>query len=328
MGQHHVYLIGHISEDLILSDEGESTRMGGAVAYMAKVFKNLGWMPHIITKLPQNHRYLQQLNQLGIEFVHNLPIRDDAKKDAMTTFTIKNKGESRDIFLKDQQEDITVDDIRPLLADIERNSLFIAAPVMKEVDGNIIPFLNSLEQKVVLCPQGYYRNVIKDGQIYNSFPEEFGINEAKNRAINRAIYYADMVIFGREDLNFLDKTEQDNYIREMAQQKPVFVTDASHGSAYYYGDTEIIVDAFQLKDGEQRDFTGVGDSYSAALIYSMSRGVPLLLDMHFASLYSGIKGMTMGVDGLPDGIKVRDFVTDNFGRVRNYSPLLNPYIGN
>ena len=312
-----VYLIGHVSQDLI--DGSNIPVMGGAVAYMARVFKIMGWDARIITKLPSNHQFLKELNDLGI-IVHNLPISDDKKKVSMTTFEINNWGEERDIFLRDKQEDISVDEIRKFSANISRDALIVVAPVMDEVDINILPFLRSEGLYSVLCPQGVFRRTRENGLIYHQ----------RYSDLAWILNYANMAIFSREDMDFYDRESQDKYIKELARIKPVFVTDGSNGSEFFYQDERITVRALSLKEGERRKFIGAGDVFAAALLHSMMRGKPLVLDMEFASAYTtqkiGINNGKEGISGLPTIEEFEDFVRNDQERIVDYAMLLLPYV--
>jgi len=310
-----VYLIGHVSGDRI--DQSNETVMGGAVAYMARVFKLLGWDAHIVTKLPSDHRFLKDLDDLGIT-VHNLPISTESKKESVTTFDIKNRGGYRDIFLRDRQENITEGEIRLFFRNIPREALVVVAPIMNEVDMDIIPYLKSKDHTLVLCPQGYFRKKTEEQRVYQWDNPEF----------MRVLSYADMAVMSREDLSFFTQQDkQDKYIKELASIKPIFVTDGGYGSACHYHGSEIKVKALPLNRSEKWELTGAGDAYAAALLHSISIGQPLALDMEFASFYAGIKILKGGgIIGLPDANYIRNFIYENTVMVEGYSPMLLLYI--
>ena len=139
-----------------------------------------------------------------------------------------------------------------------------------------------------------------------------------------------MAIFSREDMDFYDRESQDKYIKELARIKPVFVTDGSNGSEFFYQDERITVRALSLKEGERRKFIGAGDVFAAALLHSMMRGKPLVLDMEFASAYTtqkiGINNGKEGISGLPTIEEFEDFVRNDQERIVDYAMLLLPYV--
>ncbi|HUQ85094.1 MAG TPA: PfkB family carbohydrate kinase [Candidatus Limnocylindrales bacterium] len=275
--------VGHVVEDT-----AEPVNViGGGVSYAGIAARNLGLEVQVITKLPEGHRFTDTLVKRGIS-VLTLP----TEYDGITTFTNRYGpfGERKQVLL-DRQEDITATELKNIPADNFRNTVFLVASVMGEVDTRSIPYLAKYGL-VVVTPQGYFRDTNEDGTVFQR--EWSGFEEDLSAAAITILSEEDIAIGGIIDDSLLDR---------ITSASPITVlTRGRMGAIVYQGGMDTTINAFFLKEDEIKDFTGAGDSFAAAFIAKFIKSGSAIEAGVYAAFFSAVKIAALsgvGIESIP-----------------------------
>lgn len=305
----HFYSVGHITNDL-----EPYPHLSGSVAYSALMAKKLGLIPHVITKIPATHSYLDQLKTYGIN-VYNLPVRDRKYEKNITSFrNYFNTYGKRKQIVSQVQEQISLADLQNFPA-IKPNSIIFIAPVLGEV---CIELFRYLAERGVLAvtTQGYYRHIInKKGEI-----ERFAWKS------NGVLKFAQLTTLSKEDITFYRNRQFSvTALSKLVEQSSVTVlTEGKNGATIYkYGRREKHINAFPLKNSEIADLSGVGDIFSASFIIKYLTTEKLLESAIFATLTAAIKTSNKNakkenLEKVPNETDFKNFVRSNKKRVNQF----------
>lgn len=303
--------IGHMSHDL-----GKPNRLGGGVSYAATAIARLGWSSvQIITKCPEGHPYIRELENEDIQ-VHRLPNRDSSYEKKITTFSLNYSDGNRTVFLRQRQENIFLVDIINFPV-IPEGSLILAAPVIGEIDPKLFGFLAG-RGKLVVTPQGYFREVNSDGLIIQRPWKDL-------KSLNKA----DAVILSAEDITPVPGGLPDmSLYNSIKENSRLLILTAGPDQIVISkrSERDLVINPFKLLPGEVRDYTGAGDVYAATFISEYFSGVPLIEAATAAALYAAYKiirvgGGEAGLGTLPNLEQIREFTEMNYDRFREFNEL-------
>src|SRR3954469_26045217 len=131
MSKQKFITIGHIVNDTKPTDH-----IGGPVSYMSVTASRLGYESHIITKLPQNHRYIAELKKNYGVTVHQLPTKLDTIETNVNIYDDHGRKHFKKLA---QQEPITIDDLKTIPKELFDNAMILAASDSGEVNLDTFP---------------------------------------------------------------------------------------------------------------------------------------------------------------------------------------------
>lgn len=322
MNKKPFFAIGHIT-----NDTEPSSHLGGGVSYSALVWRrlgpmgaalnaqvanNLGLETHIITKCPENHPFIKELENHGI-IVHNLPKRDSDYDDKITTFKniYDNLGNRRQ-YVSEKQEDITYDDLDEF-PHIPKGSTVLIAPVIHEVDPDIFPAFSKYVNLAV-TPQGYFRMSDLNDEVKRRMWREID-----------SLGFAKITILSDEDITFDSKIDE-NLLWQIRRLCPVAVlTEGAKGLTVFdrTQNLEFHVKPFRLFENEIKDFTGAGDSTASAFIKSYIEHSDAKEAGVFAAFYAALKIKGLGGEGtglaaIPTFEQMKYFIFQHYERYRRF----------
>jgi sugar/nucleoside kinase (ribokinase family) len=285
LGQKFV-AIGHITNDI-----SPKEHLGGGVSYSAVAAAKLGLEAHIITKCSRNHRYIKELEKLGVK-VHVIP----SGLNTITTFDNKyNLQGKRNQIVTNIQESISPEDKKNIPWQVLKDSIIIVAPVTSlDVDIRIFPDFAKYGSLNII-PQGYFRKILKNGTVIHKKWEGFG----------KYISNANIAVLSDEDIPFQ---------REIVKEFPLIaLTQGAEGvMVYNKGEKFFQTKAFPLKKEELIDFEGAGDVFAATFIIEMIRNpgdikaASVTASLFAAVKIAGIGGI--GIDSIPSREQVKEFL--------------------
>ncbi len=296
-------LIGHVTEDI--ADSGKL--IGGGVTYIGITAKELGMDVQIITKLPSGHRYIDYLTGCGIKVI-NLP-----NKNNHPTATI-NKFDSlgyKTIVLKSRQDQITLKELVPISFDHLVNPLFVLAPVMDEVDMEIILYLSKYGS-VAISAQGFFRKAKKNGDVIQK--EWSGFEEDLSSADIVSLGEEEILVGGKINSKLLERIKKSVSIT-------ILTMGAKGARVYQESKKEFHVYPFSLEPDETKEFTGAGDVFEAAYIAKFIKTGNHHDSGVFAAFASAIKIIALGglgVDSIPTKHQLQDFISQHPARIRKF----------
>lgn len=299
------YFFGHITDDL-----NPEQHLGGAVSYSAVAISNLGGEATIVTKAPNNHPYLDELNILGVNTV-NLPLRDNSHAQDITSFwNTYDRKWNRTERVSHVQEPINELDITNFPS-MPPDSVVFIAPVIDEVDEGLIRDLSE-GHKLVITPQGYFRKADRDGAIHQRPWSNVSV-----------LKHADLVILSEEDLTFSGEFNQRTLDEITKFCGKVVLTRGSEGlTVFQTNQDEIEVKSFTLSNEEIVSATGAGDSAAASLAWHYYKYGDLKQAATFGAFYPALKLMGIagehGMEALPTIDQIREFTQQNSERYRNF----------
>jgi sugar/nucleoside kinase (ribokinase family) len=284
--------LGHITEDIATPEN----IIGGGVSYSGITARKLGFDVSIITKIPYEHRFINDLSQYGI----SVTALSTQSKD-ITTFNNQYDEEGkRQQVVQNRQEPITQGDISAI-PNVELDATcLLVAPVIGEVNTNIIPIL-AQHGLVAVSPQGYFRETGDNKIIY----------QKEWRGFEEDLSYASITIFSNEDIS-VGGVLNESLLNRIASSSPITVlTQGPKGSTVFIqGKKAFEVIAFSLAADEIKEPTGTGDTYTGAFIARFIKSNPYESAV-FASLIAAIKmsGVAgVGIDSIPDKNQVEQFL--------------------
>lgn len=307
MSKKEFYAIGHITNDVL-----PEPHVGGGVSYTAYAAKQVGYDAHIITKAPEQSRFVKELQALGI-VVHCLPVLDPANAEKVTSFAnVDDAKGKRKQFVSEVQEAIGMDDLKHF-PDMPTSALVMAAPVIGEVSPEVLEVM-SVRRRLAATPQGYFRHILPDGSVVRKPWEQ--MNSLRNIS---------PVVLSNEDISFGEPPVLDEISRfELRTITPLSViTEGADGSeiSIRHRRKSIQIQALGLHPRERRDFTGAGDVYALAFLSQLAETQDIVQAGVFASLYAALKiaDIANGGNGLatvPSLNQVREFAAYNPRRMR------------
>jgi 1D-myo-inositol 3-kinase len=294
--------VGHIVNDIT-----PSHHLGGGVSYSAVAAYRLGHEAHIVTKCPSNHRYLADLNGMGVQ-VHVLP----TALDGITSFANVYEGEQRRQRVTDVQESIALPDSSSLPRDLFAHAVVLVAPVVGEVDINLFPVL-ARSKSLAVTPQGYFREIGPDGSVTQKHWAGVGTVRGHARAI----------VLSEEDISTSLENIDQEMLDALVSACPILaLTRGGKGSIICEAGEATRVGAFPLTHDEEKDFTGAGDPFAAAFITELAKGRSCKAAAVSAALFAALKimgvGPGIGMETIPTRDAVTQFVTANPMRMQNF----------
>ncbi len=298
--------VGHIVED---TAEPENV-IGGGVSYSGITAKELGLDVHIITKFPTPHRFLDSFAQRGITIM-TLPTRSDE----VTRFTNRyDTSGNRKQVLSGRQESITLTDLESVPSTELDASCILVAPVIGEVDTNVIPRL-AAHGLVAVTPQGYFREIREDGTIFQKEWQGF----------EKDLSYAFITILSDEDIAVKGVLNDSLLDRIKSSSSSVVLTRGKNGATVFdKGRKAFDVQAFPLTTEQTRDFTGAGDTFAAAYIAKFMKTGNHHAATVFASLVAGIKitgSSGVGIDSIPKRRQIEQFLEKHSSQLKRFLTL-------
>lgn len=309
MSKKEFYAIGHITNDIL-----PEPHVGGGVSYTAYAAKQLGYDAHIVTKAPEQSRFVRELQALGI-IVHCLPLLDTANAEKVTTFANIDDAQGRRLqFVSEVQETIGLDDLKHF-PDMPSSSLVMVAPVIGEVEPDLLETL-SLRRRLAATPQGYFRFIRENSQVVRETWKHVDV-----------LQHVDISIMSNEDLCFgepaLLNEQVKSHIQHMAPMS--VITEGGSGSEIGIRDkaNKIHIEAFELSSSEIVDLTGAGDTYAFAFISHLSELHDPVQAGAFASLYAALKigdlaNGGIGLSTVPNRIFVEEFIAQHSRRYQSF----------
>jgi sugar/nucleoside kinase (ribokinase family) len=292
--------IGHV-----VNDSAPEDHLGGGVAYSAVAARRLGYEAHVITKCSPDHRYVADLKEMGVH-VHPLPTR----RDTITSFDNTYDGSGRrKQHVAELQESISLADFPSFPQEVLTDAIVLVAPVVGEVDVNLYPAL-ARSTMLAVTPQGYFRKIDSDGTVL----------QRKWEGFEDALRHARVTVFSDEDVAIVSENP-DEVLETIGKVCPlVALTLGPMGVLICEGGKSIHVGAFPLADEETNDLTGAGDTFAAALITELARGIgskaAAVSAAFFAALKIAAKGR--GIGTIPTLDDVERFRTANQQRVQGF----------
>lgn len=276
-----VFLVGHITNDTLPYEH-----LGGAVAYTGAAMSGLGIETHIVTKCPENHPYIKNLEQRGI-IVHNLPVRDPSFRDKITTFeNIEDQYGHRRQIVRELQERISMEDIENFPF-IPTESKIVIAPVIREVDTQLLQAYSSYIHVTVL-PQGYFR-YLENGEV-----------KRRPWSVIDNLRHAEATILSDEDLSFNSEMSEET-LEEIIKSCPlVILTKGPQGLVVYesHGKLETNINPYALNRSEIKDRTGAGDSFAGAFFAYYLKKPNAVEAGVFGAYFAALKIMAVGGEGI------------------------------
>lgn len=303
---HEVFAaVGHL-----VNDTYPLNHMGGGVAYASVAAARLGYEPYVVTKCPPNHPYVKELKGYGVS-THVLP----SELNTITAFDNRDEqGRGRRQIVSDVQERIGIQDLEHLPSDLLRGATILLAPVINEVDMNLIPKLARVGT-VSVIPQGYFREATQDGPVKQV--KWTGFQEPLSQAENSIVVFSDedITIDGQFDHVLLDEV--------IRSATTVALTLGSGGVQVYSRGVGVCrIGAFGLLENEFVDATGAGDVFATVFINEMTRkGGDIEAAAVAACYFAAIKIMGLGgigIDSIPTLKQLRAFAKDNPRRIDRY----------
>lgn len=293
--------IGHITNDL-----EPTNHLGGGVSYSAIAASRLGAEAHIITKCPPSHPYARQLRGMGIT-VHVLP----SPSPATTSFRNIYEDTGRRQQVTEQQEPITLADLRFMPEGLLYGASILVAPVIGEVDLGLFREL-ARYGNVSVTPQGYFRDISPSGIV----------SQKPWSGFENALAHTQVAVLSDEDIRINNKVDS-RLLREMQQAcKTVVLTRGRQGATIYSQDKQRVnIGAFHLQDSEIRDLTGAGDTFATALLVGLSRGLKVEEAAVNANFFAALKLLGtngIGIDSIPTIEQVTNFRGQNPKRVSEF----------
>lgn len=311
MGE-RLYAIGHISRDI-----GTPDRLGGGVSYSGVAAIALGMDVTVLTKATPGISFLSDLESRGPEVI-NL-----ATSDGITTFANQYDQATgrRQQMLFDRQTVITPEDVESIQGRFN-GSVFLAAPVMAEVDTRLFSLLSRFGH-VFVTPQGYFRQVDQEGRV---LPLEWEGFEGDLRSVAG-------VILSDEDISGQEGQTNDGLLERIKKTSPLTIlTQGPRGSTVFSDELGIIkVHPFGLHQRELVDYTGAGDSFAAAFLVHHNRSGKIRNAAVFASFYAALKirGLNgLGLDSVPSREQIDKILANERYRIRDFLELNNASLTN
>ena len=295
--------IGHITKDKAYPEDV----IGGGVSYSMEAINRFGLKGAIITKIPEGHRFIQDLQAHGISVI-TLP----TNSDEITTFRNDyDDNKNRTQTVSARQESITLTDISSLSNEQLDSSWILVAPVISEVETNVIPKLAE-HGLVAVTPQGYFRETGDNGVI---FQKEWS-------GFEHDLSFAAVTILSNDDIAIGGILNEGLLNRLATSSRSLILTKGEKGSDFYEnGEKVFSVSAFHLDPSEIKDLTGAGDTFAAAYLAKYLKTKSAYESAVFASLVAAIKIMAIsgrGIDSIPTKEQIEEFVLANQNRVKEF----------
>jgi sugar/nucleoside kinase (ribokinase family) len=296
----------------VVNDTEPSDHLGGPVSYSSVAAARLGYNAYCITKLPQNHRYIAELENYGVNVIL-LP----SKLNNITT----NKNIYDDQGYKKQQkiaeqEDITLNDIKTLPQELFKDAQIVIASDTDEVQEAVIPYLSRLGT-VSLIAQGYFRQVNADKTVV---PKPWVGKVATMKSLHA-------VIFGDEDILVNGQVDESTLEQIMIKAHITAFTVGMRGSIITKQNGETLdVKAFPIKEDEIKEFNGAGDTYATGFVIGLAETHDVKEAAIFATIFAGLKLMGfggLGIDSIPTKEQMKHFLQKNRNRLAAFYKLNN-----
>ncbi len=293
--------IGHI-----VDDTEPYHHLGGGVAYSAVAAAKLGYTCYIITKCPENHQYIKELETLGVT-VFRLP----SKKETITSFSnvYDSEGRRKQKVLE-KQELVTVADLGAFPKDILKEAIILVSAVIGEVDLSLFSYL-AQQGTLALTPQGYFREVGKNSDV----------RQKEWSGFENYLQQVEFTFVSEEDL-YINNSFDSNLLQKLNMVTPLNVlTKGEKGATVFSGNTTIYLTAFHLKNEETKDPTGAGDTFATVFITHYIKNKDLKQAGVAACFYAALKIMGfggIGIDSIPEKEQIVSFIKNNPERVLAY----------
>jgi sugar/nucleoside kinase (ribokinase family) len=285
-------VVGHVVQDLVPGEAGETWRLGGAASYASLLARNLGLRTAILTACSVDLPLADLLP--GIE-VHTV-----ASERTTQMRNVYHDGGRREQWVPQRAETLTAEH----LPDEWRNArVVLLGPVAGEIDASLAQAF-SKEALVGAGAQGWLREVGADSRVRPVSPHDWDAASVLKHV--QALFLSD------EDLPLEDAPVA---LAEWSELVDVLAFTRGYGGAdICYGGEWRRFDAYPA---EPVDLTGAGDTFAAGFLARYAEtGAPWEATRYGACAASlVIEGV--GVDGVPtkEAITERLLVAD-IGRSR------------
>jgi sugar/nucleoside kinase (ribokinase family) len=297
--------IGHIVNDTAPHDH-----LGGGVSYSAIAARRLGHEAHIITKCARDHPYIADMKHMGVR-VHLLP----TKLDTITSFeNIYDQNRRRTQYVPEVQEPITRADLPFFPEGLLDDATVLVAPVIHEVDMDLYPVL-ARSKMLAVAPQGYFRALNPGGKVIQKPWVGF----------EGSLRHAHATIFSENDIAIGSDTLMGKFLKAIVSECSLVALTRGAKGASIYGEgktSEFGALSLHPHEEENGDSTGAGDTFAAALVTELAKGVELRAAAVSAAFFAALKirglGRGNGIDAVPTLEEVRQFAETSPQRVQSF----------
>ena len=248
-------LIGPVSKDIIIQNNKQEYKTGGAVYYQT----------HILESFNQNYKCIVTLSKKDFKLLDSFPNKNKIKplfKSETLNFINKYEDNSDYRIQKSNMinNPITSRDIKPLLENNNFKYVLLGPLIETDLPLKTIKFLKRSNLKICMGIQGYLRQ-LKNNRIILKTPNY----------IDELLNLVDILFLDENELNTILKYKKFTLeidVSTLSKLGPyeIIITQSSKGSKIYSKEDNKIYDipAFPVK--KVRNPTGSGDTYMAAFI--------------------------------------------------------------
>lgn len=263
-------LIGPACEDLIIIEDKESSKVGGASFFQSFVYEEF------------YNDYLAILNASNVDLMDEFPDKSKVKiilKDETHHF-INEYPDKDNLDIRKQSTNfanvpILSDELKNILEECEIDKEDIDAFVLTPLNSNDFPidtleFLKTFDVPIYVSLQGFLRFMDEDNSMILKLSDDLDY------------------IFEISDTIFMDESEFDIIKSEKFEGSNLVITNGSKGSRIIeVGGTTIKINA--VKCDNIVDATGCGDTYMAAYISAILNNKTFKNSADFASMIASKK---------------------------------------
>ena len=306
-------VVGHISKDIIITNEEKEESFGGTVIYGAFSALKYGWRSFVLSKV-NAHDFGNCIDYLAKNNVNTSFVLKTL--EPTTSFELVYSRDSRKLFLKNVCDSILPKDIKAFRDLSLSFEIVHIGSIYHEVLPETIDIISKFSKKIVIDIQGYIRKRRRNGEItlypFKSIYEVLKRGDIIHLEENEAYAVTaikDPILAG---IKILRKTG-----------KIVLVTRGEKGSLVFSGEKVLKVPAFNV---EIKDPTGAGDVYTT--IFSLSYYETLNLK-YSAAMASSASSYLVEKYG-PEGFETKDKIEQRAKKIlprikerqiRSYLPI-------
>lgn len=266
-------VVGHITEDILVTDEQEAVSPGGSASYCSFMAKGLGVTPVPISKAKHSFEFEKE----GID------ISGILKSGKITTFVNKYTGGNRFQRVLEVAEPLNSKDIPEACL---KSDIIHIGPVVGEVPLSTVEFLRKNSNALISADmQGFVRQLRGNKVVKKKFQLENIIN---NLDIVKISWVDEF------DCLFSSLDEAKQFFKKHG--KIGLITMGEEGS-WVFADCELRVPAFKTKT---IDPTGAGDAYVTCFDIMYLKTKDLMKSALFASAAASFVVEDWGLENIPN----------------------------
>lgn len=269
-----ILLVGHVTRDLIGTDQQGPYRLGGTVSFAAITALRLGRQPTIITRAATD----TNLTELPAEVdLHVLP------SPTTTTFANLYTAEGRVQYCYTPALPITAADIAP---NLRRPRVVLLGPLVDEISGDVATIFDD-STLVTAVPQGWMRQWDATGRV----------SSKAWTSADAILPNLDVLVLSLEDIAF-DLSRLEPFF---AHVPIVVVTEYRDGSTLYQRGQDGILREIKIppRPAHEVDPTGAGDTFATAFIIRLQETGDPVQAARFANVTASFGVEKEGVAGIP-----------------------------